>query len=322
MPIDISPIAVPPRIEMALRHASQTTGTDFDYLLDTAIRESGLKSDAKSKSSSASGLFQFIESTWLGMIKSAGEALGIGDLADKIEQRPDGRYEVADPAAKREILALRNDPETAAVVAGVYTRDAERALEGQLGRSPSNGELYLAHFLGQGGAHRMIEAVRATPDAKAADLFPQAAAANRSLFYRGGQPMTVQAVYVGLIADHDRGPTRLAGADVAEGQAMPVISPAAASYLKPANFGPAAGAGGSSWNHSLFTGDGRPGPGARAGGPLVLDSARLVQLIEASLDDSARPPAPQIEPASAPPLRRSMGLLESRQPLFELFRSE
>lgn len=137
MPIDISPIAVPPQIEMALRHASQTTGTDFDYLLDTAIRESGLKSDAKSKSSSASGLFQFIESTWLGMIKSAGEALGIGDLADKIEQRPDGRYEVADPAAKREILALRNDPETAAVVAGVYTRDAERALEGNSAAAPA-----------------------------------------------------------------------------------------------------------------------------------------------------------------------------------------
>jgi hypothetical protein len=319
MPTDLSPIAVPPRIEMALRHASRTTGTDFDYLLDTAIRESGLKSDAKSKSSSATGLFQFIESTWLGMIKSAGEALGIGDLADKIERTPTGRYEVADRAARREILALRNDPETAAVVAGAYARDAERALEGQLGRSPSNGELYLAHFLGQGGARRMIDAVRATPDAGAAELFPQAAAANRSIFYgRGGKALTVQAVHDRLIAQHDRGPVRLAGADVSNGQAMPVISPAAASYLKPVNFGPQTTPGGRSWGNSLFTG----GAGVRAGGPLVLDSARLVALIEESLAESGdRPVASEAGPAERPPPRRPLGLLERRAPLFELFRS-
>src|SRR5690606_19390547 len=112
-----------------------------------------------------------------------------------------------------------NDPETAAVVAGAYARDAERALESQLGRSPSNGELYLAHFPGQGGARRMIDAVRATPDSSASDLSPQAAAANRSIFYdRSGHALTVQAVYDRLIGEHDRGPVRLAGADVSDDQ--------------------------------------------------------------------------------------------------------
>jgi hypothetical protein len=44
----------------ALKQASAATGTDFNYLLDTATRESGLKSSAKVGASSASGLFQFV----------------------------------------------------------------------------------------------------------------------------------------------------------------------------------------------------------------------------------------------------------------------
>lgn len=318
MPIALSSVAVPPKIESALRHASRTTGTDFDYLLETAIRESGLKADAKSKASTATGLFQFIESTWLGMIKSAGAALGIAELADKIEQKPDGRYEVADRAARREILALRNDPEMAAVVAGAYARDAGKALASQLGRSPSNGELYLAHFLGQGGASRLIEAADKTPQAGAADLFPQAAAANRSIFYdRGGKALSVQAVYQRLIADHDRGPVRLAGADIAEGREMPVISPAAASYLKPVNFGPQAPAGGRAWGHSLFS----AGGGARSDGPLVLDSARLVALIEESAGDTGNRLVASGTPDDGHRPQRPLGLLERRAPLFELFQS-
>jgi len=40
--------------------------------------------------------------------------------------------------------------------------------------------------------------VRSTPHADAADLFPDAAASNRGIFYRGGKPATVLEVYANL----------------------------------------------------------------------------------------------------------------------------
>ena len=62
----------------ALRTAAHKTGLDFDYLLSTAMRESKLDAQAKSKSSSASGLFQFIDQTWLGLVKKFGGTLALG----------------------------------------------------------------------------------------------------------------------------------------------------------------------------------------------------------------------------------------------------
>ena len=177
-----SAITVPPRVERALQHASRTTGTDFGYLLNTAIRESGLKSDVESKTSSATGLFRFIEQTWRGMIRSSGARAGVGHLAGKIERTSDGRHKVTDPKARAEILALRKDPRTSAVMAGVYTQDAARSLENRLGRGVTNGELYIAHFLGAGGAGQLIEAAQNSPRRPAAVMFPEAAAANRSVF--------------------------------------------------------------------------------------------------------------------------------------------
>ena len=47
----------------AIARASESTGVDFDYLLAQARLESGLNPDAKARSSSATGLYQFIDST-------------------------------------------------------------------------------------------------------------------------------------------------------------------------------------------------------------------------------------------------------------------
>src|SRR6185295_11203368 len=91
----------------ALRDASRKTGSDFDYLLNTAMRESSLDSQAKSKGSSASGLFQFIDQTWLGLIKRFGERYGLGDYAGAIQKTGSGQYVVASADTKAAILALR-----------------------------------------------------------------------------------------------------------------------------------------------------------------------------------------------------------------------
>jgi hypothetical protein len=180
----------------ALREASRVTGSDFHYMLGAAMRESGLKTEAKSATSSACGLFQFVSQTWLGLIKEHGAKYGLGSLAGAISRDASGRYRVADGADRQAILALRNDPKIAALMEGEYARSSRTALESELGRSVCAGELYAAHFLGPGAACKLIALSEQTPDASAAEAFPQAAAANRSVFYNAdGSAKSVREVY-------------------------------------------------------------------------------------------------------------------------------
>jgi hypothetical protein len=167
----------------AIRQASAATGTSFNYLLATAQVESGLNTQAGAATSSARGLFQFIEQTWLGTIKQTGAQLGYGRYADAITQTSDGHYQVSDPAMRAEILKLRNDPTANAVMAGAFTKANADYLATKLGRQPSEGELYIAHFLGAGGAARLISLAANNPNAKGTDYFPHAANANSSIFY-------------------------------------------------------------------------------------------------------------------------------------------
>src|SRR5271170_5192711 len=93
----------------AIRQASQATGTSFNYLLATAQVESGLNPQAGAATSSARGLFQFVEQTWLGTMKDAGPALGYARYAAAITRDASGHLEVRDPALRQDILKLRND---------------------------------------------------------------------------------------------------------------------------------------------------------------------------------------------------------------------
>jgi len=167
----------------AIQQASQATGASFNYLLATAQVESGLNPQAGASTSSARGLFQFIETTWLATIKQAGAALGLGRYADAITQTASGNYEVRDAGMRSEILKLRNDPSANALMAGAFTKGNASALSERFGRAPSEGELYIAHFLGAGGAARLISLAGSNPNARAADYFPNAAQANPSIFY-------------------------------------------------------------------------------------------------------------------------------------------
>jgi hypothetical protein len=188
----------------ALRGAADRTGTDFDYLLTTAMRESSLNPEAKASTSSATGLFQFIEQTWLGTMRQHGAEHGFAAYAEAIKPGKDGRLTVADKALRQEILALRKDPAIAAIMAGELTNDARNHLEGALGRGVSAGELYVAHFLGPQAAVKMIRAGSETPSLPAASLFPEAAAANTRIFYtKGGEARPVAAVLESLKARHE-----------------------------------------------------------------------------------------------------------------------
>jgi hypothetical protein len=180
----------------ALKRASVATGSDFHYLLGTAMRESSLKPSAQSNTSSAAGLFQFVEQTWYGLVKDYGAKYGLGSYVDAIAQSADGRYHVANADDRQAILALRNNPQIAALMAGEYAQQTKSAMECTLGRSVCGGELYAAHFLGADGACKLIQMNASAPAASAAEAFPQAAVANKSVFYRAdGTPKTVREVY-------------------------------------------------------------------------------------------------------------------------------
>lgn len=185
-------------IEAVIRKAADRTGVDFGFLLKTAKRESSLNPKAKAGTSSAAGLFQFVEQTWLGQIKQHGAKHGYGRYASMIEKGSDGRLRCTSDQARRAVMDMRFDPSCSSLMAGELASDHAAYLKGRIGREATGGELYAAHFLGPKGAAKLIEANGRSPEASAASLFPQAAAANRSIFSRKGRPATVAEVYAKL----------------------------------------------------------------------------------------------------------------------------
>lgn len=174
-------------VTRAIRQAANQSGLDFDLMLGVAKRESSLQADARASTSSASGLFQFIDQTWLGALKEHGDELGLGDVAKDIVRTEKG-FTVTDPARKEEILNLRFKPAVAAKVAGKTLAAAKDRLSQALGREASGSEVYMAHFLGERGALRMLQA---GDQAVAATVDPRAAGANQPLFYEGGRAVSV-----------------------------------------------------------------------------------------------------------------------------------
>jgi hypothetical protein len=165
----------------AIQNASAQTGVDFSYLLQQAKVESSFDPNAKAKGSSATGLYQFIESTWLDMVERHGDKYGI---------QTEGK-------SRKEILNLRRDPEISSQMAAEFARENEEFLNANWGGDVGSTELYLAHFMGAGGAASFLKAQDESPLQIAADIFPKAARANRNVFYdsRTGQPRTISEVY-------------------------------------------------------------------------------------------------------------------------------
>ncbi|MEL6738531.1 MAG: transglycosylase SLT domain-containing protein [Pseudomonadota bacterium] len=214
-------------VEQAIANAAQSTTVDFDFLVAQAQVESAMNPDARAATSSATGLYQFIESTWLDTMKRHGERFGLGDVAGQIRVSRGGAY-VPDPGARAAILELRKDPQIASFMAAGLAEDNRSALMPILGRQPEAGELYLAHFLGAGGAGRFLSAMQSDPGQSAASLFRRPAAANRGVFYEpNGAPRSLASVMEHLdvkMARAGAGPSTLPSAG-------PSAGPTAVPYL-------------------------------------------------------------------------------------------
>ncbi len=118
------------------------------------------------------GLYQFIEQSWLRVMKQHGTEHGLGWAADSISTTSSGRMTVTDPGMRRAILALRNDPQTASIMAAEHASDNKDAIESSLGRDATGTDLYMAHFLGLGGARSFLGAMQDNPNRSGAAMFP------------------------------------------------------------------------------------------------------------------------------------------------------
>jgi hypothetical protein len=224
------------QIAGAIKKAADTIGTSFEYLLSTAKMESNFNPKAGASTSSAHGLFQFIDQTWLGTVKEAGAQLGYSQYADAITKSSSGNYSVGNPAARTAIMKLRDDPAASSAMAAVLTQSNSFKLTGKIGRRPTDGELYMAHFMGVGGAAKLISNAEDNPQASGARLFPNAAAANRSIFYdNAGRARSVSEVYSVLTsryasaANSPATRTAMASVGMTPGVALASAAPAAPS---------------------------------------------------------------------------------------------
>lgn len=172
---------IPKGVKSAIQNASHKTGVDFAYLVQQAGAESSFNPQAKAKTSSATGLFQFIESTWMQMIEKHGEKYGVS----------------TQNKGRSELLALRENPEMASFMAAEFASENEKFLKSHYQGKIGPTELYFAHFLGAGGAAGFLNALQDNPMQKAADIMPKSAAANQNVFYdkATGRAKSLHEVY-------------------------------------------------------------------------------------------------------------------------------
>lgn len=181
-----------PVVTHAIEKAASATGVDFSYLMKKASVESGFDADAKSKTSSARGLYQFLDKTWMSMVKKYGDKYGMGNLADQI----DDNGHCASGAVKQQILSLRDDPEKSACLAAEYDAENKDYLAQHADSAGGATDLYLAHFMGAGAAAGFLNSMKDNPLQSAAALFPKAAAANHNVFYNAnGGAKSLAQVY-------------------------------------------------------------------------------------------------------------------------------
>jgi hypothetical protein len=196
---------VPKTVYNAIKNAAAKTGVNFTYLMEKAAAESSFDTNAKARTSSATGLFQFIESTWMSMVKEHGDKYGLSEYTGKI----DDNGHVKNAQTRREILNLRKDPEIASYMAAEFASGNYEYLKDHVGGNIGSTELYLAHFLGAGGASGFLNAMNKNPNMTAADIFPREARANRSVFYdsKTGAPKSLNEIYAHFDKKFDGAPS-------------------------------------------------------------------------------------------------------------------
>ena len=189
----VAPAGVRENVWRAIANATEVVGVDATYMTAVAARESSFDPTVHAEGSSAAGLYQFTEDTWLRALKIFGVRHGLDELARQITIDEYGDVSVRH-GARAKLLQLRNDPTLSALMAAELARDNKARLERLLGREVSPAETYLAHFLGVGQAARIIGAAHSRPHVSGARLLPAAARSNPAVFAPAGHDASAAAI--------------------------------------------------------------------------------------------------------------------------------
>jgi hypothetical protein len=179
-------------VELIVR-ASRVVGADPTLLMAIADKESSFSTAVKAQTSSATGLYQFIDQTWLGVVNEFGSKHGLQQEAKQIVRAARG-FTIADPTERARILDLRREPYLAALMAAEMLKKDTLRIEQRLRRHLSAGEIYLIHFLGPDAAQQLMNAVDSSPTSVAALHFPKPAEANKSIFYANDRGKSVSEI--------------------------------------------------------------------------------------------------------------------------------
>lgn len=156
-----------------IKEVAKSTGVDENLLLTVAMMESSMNPQAGASTSSAKGLYQFINSTWKAELKKHANTYGIPATAGPF------------------------DPVANALLGAEYLRSGAKTVEQAMpdGVKAGPADLYLAHFLGPGGASKFLRNLYKMPDRIAAEDFIKPAAANPGVFTDKGRPLTYRAIH-------------------------------------------------------------------------------------------------------------------------------
>ncbi len=191
-------LTIPTQAAAAIRLSALTTGADFGYMMKLAYAESTFDPEAGAPTSTAKGLYQFIEDTWVQTISRYGADHGMGVLARHFSVQPDmhgtmvGRSE--NPWMRIAALGLRDQPQLAGLMSAELQLHNEFLIECALGRELDDAELYMGHFMGHDAAYAFLRTYDSAPATNAAAAFPAAAKANEGVFYNRGASRSMAGV--------------------------------------------------------------------------------------------------------------------------------
>ena len=202
---------LPVRVNNAITNASQATGIPASYLAGSVSREYGqylkgpedqidyTKGNAAG-ASSAKGIGQFLDGTALDIFRSAAfqSATGLNTSSMSDDQ----------------VKALRDDPDLAVVGVAIMAKRSNNVIRAATGRNATDAELYMGHFLGEGGLRSLMLGLEADPNASAPALFPDAAKANPTVYKnKDGSDKTLRQLYDELGRTFSRDATGIAYGD-------------------------------------------------------------------------------------------------------------
>lgn len=165
------------KVNDCIKAAAQKTGVSYPLLMAVAAAESSFRPNAGAGTSSARGLFQFIGTTWTQTYNRYG---------------PNGSR-VRNAGVKNNVF----DPCSNALMGAYYIKENQQILA-KKGLATGATEVYICHFLGEGGGPSFLQALKRNPNASAASLFPSPARSNKTIFYNNkgkGAARSLQGVY-------------------------------------------------------------------------------------------------------------------------------